>query len=218
MTSSFRKGLGLAACLAFFLVCMQALGFGQDMSDETGTASWYGRRHHGKLTASGERYNMYAMTAAHKKLPFGTLVRVNRLSTGNDIVVRITDRGPFVKNRIIDLSYAASCGLGMDGIAKVTLEIVGKKDGFPLSKADAFYVRLSRNPAGESISSHIARLSRQGVDNAAKLLHKRGDMLALGAFSNFREAHDIYMSIAKAYPTAGIILEKKGSLASVAAL
>ncbi|MDP6435633.1 MAG: septal ring lytic transglycosylase RlpA family protein [Gammaproteobacteria bacterium] len=75
---------------------------------ERGTASWYGKKFHGRSTSSGERYDMHKMTAAHKTLPLPTNVRVTNLANGRSIVVRVNDRGPFVKNRLIDLSYAAA--------------------------------------------------------------------------------------------------------------
>ena len=75
---------------------------------QTGFASWYGRSYQGHRTSSGERYNMYAMTAAHKTLPMETLVKVTNLLNGRSVVVRINDRGPFVRRRIIDLSYEAA--------------------------------------------------------------------------------------------------------------
>ena len=92
---------------------------------EEGIASWYGHPYHGRQAASGEIYNMYAMTAAHRTLPFGTQVRVHDLENGRDVDVRINDRGPFVEGRIIDLSYAAAQAMGMSGIARVRLEILG---------------------------------------------------------------------------------------------
>ena len=82
---------------------------------QRGRASWYGPGFHGRLTASGERYDQYALTAAHKTLPFGTLVRVRSLVNGREVDVRITDRGPFVAGRIIDVSQAAAEALGMRG-------------------------------------------------------------------------------------------------------
>ena len=92
-----------------------------------GKASWYGKPFHGRLTASGERYDMHAPTAAHKSLPFGTRVRVTNLDNGKHTVVRINDRGPFVKGRIIDLSYGAAKKIQMlqTGVVRVKLEIVG---------------------------------------------------------------------------------------------
>ena len=92
---------------------------------EEGIASWYGHPYHGRHSASGEIYNMYAMTAAHRTLPFGTQVRVHDLQNGRDVDVRINDRGPFVEGRIIDLSYAAAQAMGMNGLARVRLEILG---------------------------------------------------------------------------------------------
>src|SRR5262245_26427458 len=72
---------------------------------ETGRASWYGKAHQGKLTASGEKFDMHALTAAHRTLPFGTVVRVKNVKSGKSVNVRINDRGPFRKDRIIDVSY-----------------------------------------------------------------------------------------------------------------
>ncbi len=91
---------------------------------EYGTASWYGRDFHGKRTSDGEIYDMYAMTAAHKTLPFNTYVKVTNLNNHREAVVRINDRGPFVGNRIIDLSYAAAKKLGMIGTGTAPVKIV----------------------------------------------------------------------------------------------
>lgn len=92
-----------------------------------GVASWYGPNFHGKKTSNGEKYNMYAMTAAHKTLPMNTVLRVSNKKNGRSVVVRINDRGPFVKSRIIDLSKAAAKKLDMlaTGTAPVALEILG---------------------------------------------------------------------------------------------
>ncbi len=91
---------------------------------QEGVASWYGPGFQGRKTANGERFNTYEMTAAHKTLPFNTLVKVTNLDNGSSIVVRINDRGPFVRGRIIDLSNAAKNELQMGGTASVRLEIV----------------------------------------------------------------------------------------------
>lgn len=93
---------------------------------ERGQASWYGPRFHGRLTASGERYDRYALTAAHKTLPFGTVVRVRSLlAPGREVEVRINDRGPFAPGRVIDLSQAAAEVLGLQalGITEVSLKV-----------------------------------------------------------------------------------------------
>lgn len=93
---------------------------------ERGHASWYGPRFHGRLTASGERYDMYALTAAHKTLPFGTVVRVRSKVLGREVDVRINDRGPFAPGRVIDVSRAAAEVLGLVelGVADVSLLLV----------------------------------------------------------------------------------------------
>jgi rare lipoprotein A len=92
-----------------------------------GISSWYGPDFHGKLTSNGERYNMWAMTAAHKTLPMNTIVKVTNRRNGKSTVVRINDRGPFVSTRIIDLSKAAAAKINMigTGTAPVTLEVLG---------------------------------------------------------------------------------------------
>ena len=104
---------------------------------DRGTASWYGLQFHGRLTANGERYDMYDLTAAHKTLPFNTIVSVHNLQTGRSVRVRINDRGPFVDGRVIDLSKAAADKLGMAdvGLRPVSLvveewpaEMLGARD------------------------------------------------------------------------------------------
>src|SRR5262245_5296799 len=93
---------------------------------ERGMATWYGPRHHGGPTASGEGFDMRALTAAHRTLPFGTRVRVTNLKNHRAVVVRINERGPFGAGRIIDLSRAAAVEIGMidDGVVPVTVEVV----------------------------------------------------------------------------------------------
>ena len=93
---------------------------------ETGLASWYGRQHHGKLTASGEVFNQEKFTAAHRTFPWGSRVRVTNLANGKAVEVQINDRGPFTKGRIIDVSRAAARALGMieSGTATVRVELL----------------------------------------------------------------------------------------------
>ena len=100
---------------------------------EKGIASWYGEPYHGRRTASGEVYDMFGVSAAHRTLPFGTVVRVTRRDTGQRVEVRINDRGPFIKGRIIDLSYGAArrIALDVDGIAPVKVEVLGRTEEPP---------------------------------------------------------------------------------------
>ena len=96
---------------------------------EKGIASWYGEPYHGRQTASGEIYDMHQLTAAHRTLPFGTVVRVTRRDTGASVKLRINDRGPFIEGRIIDLSFAGAqrIGLDVDGVAPVKVEVLDRK-------------------------------------------------------------------------------------------
>ena len=107
--------------------------------DEVGNASWYGRKFHGRLTSSGEPFDMYELTAAHKSLPIPTYARVTNLENGRTTIVRINDRGPFHDNRIIDLSYAAAVKLGFAavGTAPVRVEVLSPGKRFVL-QAGAF--------------------------------------------------------------------------------
>ncbi len=95
--------------------------------ETVGQASWYGPGFHGRTTANGERFDMNAMTAAHRSIPFGTTVEVHNLETDRRVEVRINDRGPFVDGRIIDVSRAAAAELGMiaSGVARVRISVVG---------------------------------------------------------------------------------------------
>ena len=97
-----------------------------DSHELRGLASYYGRKFHGRRTASGEKYHRQQLTAAHRTIPFGTMVKVINLENDQSVIVRINDRGPFVKGRVIDLSYAAAKHIGMisKGIISVVLEIV----------------------------------------------------------------------------------------------
>ena len=90
---------------------------------QRGTGSWYGRKYHGRRTSSGERYDMYAMTAAHPILPIPSYARVTNVKNGRSVIVRINDRGPFHSDRIIDLSYAAAYKLGYANLGSALVEV-----------------------------------------------------------------------------------------------
>jgi rare lipoprotein A len=113
-----KRNLAIAAIVVSFF--LPTIG---DVSAQVGMASYY---RSGKVTASGERFNPKGLTAAHRTLPFGTKVKVTNVRTGKAVVVRINDRGPFIRGRIIDLAYGAAhvVGLVRSGVAKVRLEIL----------------------------------------------------------------------------------------------
>ncbi len=106
---------------------------------DRGVASWYGQQFHGKQAANGEIFDMEALTAAHRTMPLGSVVRVVNLTNGKSLHVRITDRGPYVNGRILDLSHAAAVRLGMEqgGLAIVQVEIVGERRPELLPSSDA---------------------------------------------------------------------------------
>ena len=118
--------LAFAACLLGASGCATTLPLAEGPRPEFGVASYYGPPHHGRRTASGERFDMHEMTAAHRTLPFGTRVRVTNLENGRAVVVRINDRGPWKKDRIVDVSYAAARELHMigTGTARVRLDVL----------------------------------------------------------------------------------------------
>lgn len=124
---------------------------------ERGRASWYGGQFHGRRTANGETYDKYALTAAHKTLPFGTIVRVRSLKLGHEVDVRINDRGPFAPGRVIDVSQAAAEALGLvgAGVAEVSLNVDDALNDvtYPAArnkKARKVQRRARRAPAGRS--------------------------------------------------------------------
>lgn len=95
-----------------------------------GIASYYSDYHHGRLTANGERFNMHDLTAAHRTLPLGSKVKVTNLKTGKSVIVKINDRGPYVKGRVIDLSKAAAGNLGIlsSGLGQVKIDVIYKPE------------------------------------------------------------------------------------------
>lgn len=117
----------LLTVIIFLFIGIGQVTIAQDITQtETGPASWYGSKYHGRKTSSGERYNKNDMTAAHKTLPFGTKVKVTNLANNESVVLRINDRGPFVGNRIIDVSEVAARKLDIHsrGIANVKVEVI----------------------------------------------------------------------------------------------
>lgn len=139
---------------------------------EQGVASWYGREFHGRHTSNGEVYDMYAMTAAHKTLPLPTTARVTNLANGKSIVVRINDRGPFKKGRVIDLSYAAARELGFvnDGTALVEVTAIdaagsGAAVASRAPAARAMYVQVAAFGEQRNAESLRQRLQQQGFGN-----------------------------------------------------
>jgi rare lipoprotein A len=143
----------------------------RDSSGNTGYASWYGGEFHEKRTASGETYDMFGFTAAHRTAPFGTMVRVVNLENGASTVVRINDRGPFVRGRVIDLSLAAARALGLveNGTARVRLEFEGKAPS-----ATRLYVQAGSFRERENAERSARRLSKRYREPPLRLESSEG--------------------------------------------
>ena len=181
---------------------------------EKGIASWYGEPYHGRRTASGEIYDMHQMTAAHKTLAFGSMVKVNRRDTGADVVVRINDRGPFIEGRIIDLSLAAAkkIGLDIDGVAPVKIKVVGREKtpraaAVPAPAAESrecFWVQVGAFSERHRAGRVEAELESTG--ERATVLEGIDDLwrVRLGPFDNESEAERTRNRVTDAWPGAHI--------------
>lgn len=143
--------------------------------NKIGEASWYGRQFHGKRTSSGESYDMFGMTAAHKSLPLPTYVKVQNLTNGKEVIVKVNDRGPFIDDRIIDLSYAAAKKLGVTttGTAKVKVTAIDpKKHHRPKSTK----ILAQIEPSNKQIYVQLGAFSNQS--NATKLVAEAEKMIS----------------------------------------
>lgn len=128
---------------------------------QRGKASWYGKRFHGLNTSSGEKYDMYAMSAAHPTLPIPSYARVTSLENGRSVVVRINDRGPFHAGRIIDLSYTAAWKLGFVGNGSAEVEVESLLTGPPTELAGGVYLQMGAFSTRENAESFRARINQQ---------------------------------------------------------
>jgi rare lipoprotein A len=131
------------------------------LATETGRASWYGPPYHNRRGSNGEVYNMHAMTAAHRTLPLGSIVRVTNLKTGQSALVRITDRGPFIPGRVIDLSLAAAHKLDVyqPGVAEVKVEVM--RTPVPLESGGKWAVQIGGFPHEEAAGKLAEHLKRR---------------------------------------------------------
>ncbi|MBO4300586.1 MAG: septal ring lytic transglycosylase RlpA family protein [Desulfovibrio sp.] len=144
-----------------------------------GTASWYGADAHDGETASGVNYDMYTFTAAHRTLPLGTVVRVTEQENGKSVMVCVTDRGPYVRGRIIDLSYAAAQKIDMDdrGIGQVALEVISDANGTPIKMDKAFYVHYKAAMGDEHIGPFKAFADAAAMHEALRQAHPEAEVV-----------------------------------------
>ena len=167
---------------------------------ETGVASWYGTKFHGRLTSNGEIYNMYAMTAAHKSLPIPTYARVTNTENGRSVIVRINDRGPFHDDRLIDLSFVAALKLGYanKGTARVLIESI---DTDPKPKP---------KPAPTPVVQPVVA-NPQIVDSENSVDQESGHYLQVGAFTELSAAQQLQKKVA-ALTSQPIVLRTQDQL------
>lgn len=156
---------------------------------ERGVASWYGAKFQGRPTANGERYNLYAMTAAHKTLPIPAYVKVTNLANQRTVIVRVNDRGPFHGGRIIDLSYAAAVKLGYvdQGTAQVLVEAIDTRKVLPISK------RPVSTGQASSVNSAVAKADKDAVPNSAEYT------VQVAAFKQFELAEKLRSELASQF-------------------
>jgi rare lipoprotein A len=157
---------------------------------EEGNASWYGEPFHGRRASNGEIYDMYKLTAAHRTLPFETMVRVTNLSNGKSTVVRITDRGPFVDNRIIDLSLAAAREVDSvgPGVVPVRVEVLGDVDptaGFFTVQVGAFRDRANAERLRDRLNASYSPIYIQQYDSPDGVFYR----VRVGRISGEDAAH-----------------------------
>ena len=145
---------------------------------QKGIASWYGNKFHGQRTSSGEDYDMYAMTAAHKTMPIPVFVEVTNIDNNRKAIVKVNDRGPFHEGRIIDLSYAAATKLGVaqTGTANVSIRVVTSAEDkalrrsetfveSPVSEGDKLYVQVAAFSTEENALQHLGKLQGEGFND-----------------------------------------------------
>ena len=161
---------------------------------ERGTASWYGEKFHGKRASSGETYNMYAMTAAHRTLPLPTYAQVTNLTNGRAVTVKINDRGPFHDNRIIDLSYVAAVKLNMlhHGTAPVEVRVIDPYQAEPTGEISPRPVMLTTT-SPDSVSVQEALPSQSELQTATDTTKF---YVQMGAFSNRQNAEMLRLAVA----------------------
>ncbi|MBN2298713.1 MAG: septal ring lytic transglycosylase RlpA family protein [Deltaproteobacteria bacterium] len=169
---------------------------------QVGTASWYGKDFHGRPTASGEIYDMHGLSAAHKTLPLGTLVRVTNLDNGRRVDVPINDRGPFVGRRIIDMSYGAAKQLDMvqEGLAKVHVQVIQTPRTYTYNYILQFGAFTERRNA-VTMADKLTSIGYSPSIEETTIQGRQFYRVRLGAFQSLKKAQ----SLAGAFRTKGLV-------------
>lgn len=189
--------------------------------DERGVASWYGRDFHGKATASGDLYDMNALTAAHKTLPLGTIVRVTNLHNGRSIDLLVNDRGPFVNGRLIDLSYAAARRLGSAtrGLAQVRVQAIGSRServklASPRltrtsTRSANYYIQVGTFSMRDNALKVLSHLKHRGYQNSRIEIRRNGSatlhVVKAGSFEALPSAKRALWKLRPQFPSSFIV-------------
>jgi rare lipoprotein A len=183
-----------------------AEGFSQE-----GLASWYGKKFHGRKTSNGETYDMYAMTAAHKTLPMNVHLKVTNLNNGRSTTVRVNDRGPFVKNRIIDLSYSAAKELGVvgPGTAPVKIEALGYRDQRKASSTPVYTQPVSYDVGPYSVQIGAFTVKENAFRLAEKMKGQYGNSSVVEAWVDGQKFFRVRVGL---YNSMNLALEGLASL------
>ncbi|MFO8033162.1 MAG: septal ring lytic transglycosylase RlpA family protein [Desulfohalobiaceae bacterium] len=181
----------------------------QDHQEE-GVASWYGPKFHGRTTASGEVYNMYELSAAHKLLPLGSKARVTNLENDKAVTVRINDRGPFVEDRILDLSYAAAKKLDIigSGTSRVRLQVLD----LPSEPSNgSYYIQVGSFLSQENAADRLSQLKEQGYAQArmakATVSGQRFWRVQAGPYPDISRAQDALQRLSRRHPASFMIAD-----------
>jgi rare lipoprotein A len=197
-------GILFATCLALSLSTCKSKTAPSPGNLETGIASWYGDPFNGRPTASGEIFDMHKLTAAHRTLPLGSVVRVENLSNHQKVDVKINDRGPFVAGRIIDLAYAAAQQISMPGTASVTLQVLSTP---PTRAAPIFAVQVGSFPDRASAAAlrekmvqkyGTAQIVFRGTDQTWRVL--------VGIYATEQTATPVATEINQQYSPAFVVM------------
>lgn len=177
---------------------------------EEGVASWYGPKFHGQVTASGEVYNMYALSAAHKLLPLGSKARVTNLENQKSVIVKINDRGPYIKDRILDLSYAAARELRMigSGTTRVRLQIL---DLPSKQSSESYYIQVGSFLSQKNAAAKLSQLKGQSHAKArmvrAKVSGQHYWRVQAGPYPEISSAQKALQRLSRSHPGSFMIAD-----------
>jgi rare lipoprotein A len=192
-----------APLVACFLMLSPAASMAADIHELHGKASWYGIAAQGKRTASGEAFDRRALTAAHRTLPFGTVVRIFNLKNQRQTLVRINDRGPYAKNRIVDISRRAAEYLRItrSGLARVAIEVVSNTRGEALNRENGFYVHMADEKTPGKANALAFQIGQRVNQPARTLFSLQGPhpgyAVCLGPYATFGQAERVFAALEK---------------------